>query len=271
MFLLVADFLLAAVVFPLPIADVGTVRYQTTPWVTVSLIVINTLLLFFWMGYADALVTQDGFAYIEHVMIYGYREIYFQGYSVGAFNSITAIFMHIGHMHLIGNMIMLWAFGKRLEDACGPWRFLIFYLIVGIIAGFGIVYLLPPSDGPGLGASGAVFGIMGAYLILFPTSRIKCLWLPGIFPIRPIIMFFAYMTGENDYKRWRWLITLPSILVLGLYIVYNLLEAQSALSGNFVSNAGGKIVHMVGFLGSILIFLFVRKDLLRRYIKGRNL
>jgi len=271
MFVLMIDIIFMGVFFPLPVADVGTVRYQTIPWFTIGIIIVNTFLLFVWQGFGELLITGDPTTYVQKVWTYGQREVYFEGYSIGAFTSITSVFMHADHTHLISNMIALWAFGKRLEDACGGFRYFVFYIVAGVIAGLGVVYLSPPFDGPGIGASGALFGVMGAYLILFPTSKIKCFWLPGLIFLRPLILFFGSQFDIPNYKQWRWLITLPSIVVLGLYVGYNLLETQAALSGEFVSNAGGKIAHTAGFLASILIFLFVRKDLLRRYLKGRNL
>lgn len=275
-----------ALILPLPLSDSGTVRYQTVPYVTIAIIIINTILLFWWQGFLEFLSHGPLFegaaaesayhAFESHLWTYGIRNRYlYEGYSVGAFTSITSVFMHGDHNHLMGNMIFLWAFGRRLEDACGHWRYLTYYLIAGIIAGLGSIYLSPlhPSgfDVPSIGASGAVFGVMGAYLILFPTSRIQCLWVLGIFPIRPIIMFFGYAFEEDNYKKFRWLINLPSIIVIGLYAGFNLLDAREILGGDYLPNAGGTLAHVAGFLASILIFLFVRKDLLRRYIKGRNL
>ena len=285
-FVLLISVFFMAVILPLPLSDSGTVRYQTVPWVTIAIIIINTILLFWWQGFLEFLSHGPYFEgpaadaarlnFDSHLWAYGIRNLYiYEGYSIGAFTSITSVFMHGDHEHLISNMVFLWAFGRRLEDACGHWRFLVYYLIAGIIAGLGAIYISPPHptgmDVPAIGASGAVFGVMGAYLILFPTSRIQCLWLPGIFPIRPLIMFFGYAFEEDNYKRFRWLINLPSIIVIGLYAGFNLLDARDIIGGDYLPNAGGTIAHVSGFLASILIFLFVRKDLLRRYIKGRNL
>jgi membrane associated rhomboid family serine protease len=283
---LLASIFLMALILPLPLSDSGTVRYQTVPWVTIVIIILNTILLFWWQGYLDAFSTYtiladgttvtDWTDFEQHLWAYGIRDRYiYDGYSIGAFNSITAVFMHGDHNHLIGNMVFLWAFGRRLEDACGHWRYLTYYLIAGIIAGLGSIYLSPPHpsgfDVPSIGASGAVFGVMGAYLILFPTSRIQSFWSFGIFPLRPLIMFFAYALEEDKYKPFRWTINLPSIIVVGLYAWFNLSDAGQILDGAELHNAGGTLAHVSGFLASILIFLFVRKDLLRRYLKGRNL
>lgn len=284
--------LLGAVVLPLPLTDSGTVRYQTFPWVTIALIVINTVLLFWWQGYLNVVpyltyVDQYGYPttteaanafnlYEQHIWIYGIRTRYIlDGFSIGAFSSLTSIFMHAEHTHLVGNMIFLWAFGRRLEDACGHFRYLIFYLLAGVIAGIGAMYLTPVGtyeyDVPGIGASGAIFGVMGAYLILFPTSRVLCWWIPGVFPIRPIIMALGHAMEEETYRKWRWTINVHAIFVIGAFALLNLSEGSQIWQGEALSNAGGTIAHVSGFLASILIFLFVRKDLLRRYFAGRNL
>lgn len=275
------------VILPLPLSDTGTVRYQTIPWMTISIIILNTILLFWWQGFlgaalfeyeisAEASHIQGAMQFRAHYWTYGIRNIYLvQDYSIGAFTSITYVFMHGSAEHLISNMVFLWAFGRRLEDACGHWRFLVYYLIAGIIAGLGSIYLSPPHpsgfDVPLIGASGAVFGVMGAYLILFPTSRIQCMWLLGLIIIRPISMFLGYTFDLPDYKKFRLTVTMPSVIVIGLFAGFNLLDTREIIGGSYLHNAGGTLAHVAGFLASLLIFLFVRKDLLRRYIKGRNL
>lgn len=283
-FILLAPLLIAGSL-PLPLSDTGTVRYQTFPWVTIIIIVLNTILLFWWQGFYDVAYFATNpdasgaeaaiYTYQEHIWMFGIRGKYiFEGWSIGAFSSLTSVFMHADHSHLIGNMIFLWAFGRRLEDACGHFRFLAFYLLVGVIAGLGSIFLSPPHpsgyDAPLIGASGAVFGVMGGYLILFPGSRIQCLWSANFFPLRHLIMFYG-ATMDDRYKGWRWTIDLPAFIVVGAYAVYNLLPSLEIMQGEYLANAGGTIAHVAGFLGSIVIFLFVRKDLLRRYIAGRNL
>ena len=86
---------------------------------------------------------------------------------------MTSIFLHGDPFHLIGNMLFLWVFGRRVEDACGPTRFLLFYLLAGTSADLITALVLPSEDIPGIGASGAIFGVMGAYLLLFPDGRIR--------------------------------------------------------------------------------------------------
>src|SRR5580698_2626122 len=94
---------------------------------------------------------------------------------------VTSMFLHGGWLHIIGNMLFLWAFGKSLEDAMGHSKFLSFYLICGVAAGIAHVFFNPETTLPTVGASGAIAGVMGAYLIKFPRARIHTLIFLFIF------------------------------------------------------------------------------------------
>ena len=94
---------------------------------------------------------------------------------------ITSMFLHGGWMHIIGNMLYLWIFGNNVEDSMGHFRFVGFYLLTGIIAACAHIALQPASNVPTIGASGAVSGILGAYLVLHPRARVKTLLPLGIF------------------------------------------------------------------------------------------
>jgi membrane associated rhomboid family serine protease len=94
---------------------------------------------------------------------------------------ITAMFMHGGWMHIIGNMIFLWAFGPEVEDAMGSLRYLVFYLLSGTVAFLAQVVAMPHSTVPNLGASGAIAGVMGAFLVTYPADQIRTLVFFGIF------------------------------------------------------------------------------------------
>ena len=91
------------------------------------------------------------------------------------------MFMHAGWMHIIGNMIFLWAFGPEIEDAMGSVRYLVFYLLSGVAASLAQVAAIPHSTVPNLGASGAIAGVMGAFLVTYPADQIRTLVLFGIF------------------------------------------------------------------------------------------
>ncbi len=94
---------------------------------------------------------------------------------------LTAMFMHAGWMHIIGNMIFLWAFGPEVEDAMGGLRYLPFYLLSGLAAALAQIAATPHSTVPNLGASGAIAGVMGAFLVTYPTDQIRTLVVLGIF------------------------------------------------------------------------------------------
>ncbi len=113
----------------------------------------------------------------------------------------TSLFLHGGFMHLIGNMLFLWVFGDNIEDSMGHRRFLAFYLLCGVAAGLGHVLADPASQAPTIGASGAVSGVMGAYLVLHPKVRILVLafvWLPLKLPAWVVLGLWAALQVFNS-------------------------------------------------------------------------
>ena len=150
---------------------------------------------------------------------------------------ITSMFLHGGWMHLLGNMWFLWLFGNNIEDSMGRLRFLLFYLLTGLAAAFGQVVASPGSVVPMVGASGAISGVMGAYLILYP--RVK------VYVLVPIFIFFTS-------------IALPAWMMLGYWFF---LQLASGLVSN--DNMGGVAfwAHVGGFAaGVVLIKFFVRDE-----------
>ena len=150
---------------------------------------------------------------------------------------ITSMFLHGGWMHLLGNMWFLWLFGNNIEDSMGRLRFLLFYLLTGLAAAFGQVVASPGSVVPMVGASGAISGVMGAYLILYP--RVK------VYVLVPIFIFFTS-------------IALPAWMMLGYWFF---LQLASGLVSN--DNMGGVAfwAHVGGFVaGVVLIKFFVRDE-----------
>ena len=150
---------------------------------------------------------------------------------------LTSMFLHGSWMHLIGNMWFLWIFGNNIEDSMGRLRFIAFYLISGLAAAFGQVVAAPDSIIPMVGASGAISGVMGAYLVLYP--RVK------VYTLVPIFIFFTS-------------IALPAWAMLGYWFVIQL------LSGLLSSGEMGGVAfwaHIGGFLaGVVLIKLFARPE-----------
>ncbi len=145
---------------------------------------------------------------------------------------LFSMFMHGGLVHLLGNMLYLWIFGNNVEDYLGKIRFIIFYILSGIFAALGQILMAPGSRVPMIGASGAIAGVLGAYLILFPRARITTL------------VFFGFFIR---------LIKLPAIFVLGLWIIFQLFYGLSELS---ISGGGAGVAwfaHIGGFLGGIIL------------------
>ena len=156
---------------------------------------------------------------------------------------ITSMFMHGGWLHLIGNMVFLWVFGNNIEDVMGHAKFVIFYLLCVIAAAATQTFVSPHSVVPMVGASGAISGVLGAYLLLYPKVRVHTL-----------IILPIYITT----------ITLPAWVMLGYWI---LLQVVSGLAGLRDIEKGGVAVfaHVGGFLaGILLIKLFASEDALKR-------
>jgi membrane associated rhomboid family serine protease len=276
--------------YPLPLADAKSTRYRSVPYVTIVLILMNALIFIFWQ--AANLYQGDSIAgnaetiedfrlgvdmimkYVHQTYTYGFRAVYLrEGMSIGAFTTFTSIFMHADIWHLVGNMFYLWTFGRRVEDSCGPWRFLVFYLFAGMAANVGSVVLNPSSqvlatDVPGIGASGAIAGVMGAFLILHPTAMITSVW--GIWSIVriPIVSVAKIMGRLQDAPMWTRTPWVPAWVLLLSFLALNLLPAINAVQ---YGQTGGvnTLAHIIGFLSGIAIFLFVRKDLVTRFFSGR--
>jgi membrane associated rhomboid family serine protease len=149
---------------------------------------------------------------------------------------LFSMFMHGSFVHLFGNMLYLWIFGNNVEDYLGRIRFIIFYILSGIFAALGQILIAPSSRVPMIGASGAIAGVLGAYLILFPRARITTL------------VFFGFFIR---------LIKLPAIFVLGLWIIFQIFYGLSELSASGGGAGVAWFAHIGGFIGGIaLIKLF---------------
>jgi membrane associated rhomboid family serine protease len=149
----------------------------------------------------------------------------------------TAMFMHAGFLHLAGNMLYLWIFGNNIEDIMGSGRYLLFYLVCGVIATVTHIAVNPHSDIPSLGASGAIAGILGAYLVRFPRAQVDtCLF---------IIIFWT-------------IIRLPAFIVLAGWFVLQLFQGVAALEPSVSQQSGTAFwAHIGGFVaGMILVNLF---------------
>ena len=211
----------------IPLRDV--IPSRTTPYITVTIIVINAATWLFEVGLPrDVLPT---FLQIWGVVPADFR----------ASTLITSMFLHGGWMHVIGNMWYLWIFGDNVEDRMGHGRYIVFYLMAGAIAALGQIAIDPSSTLPTIGASGAIAGVMGAYFVLYPRSRV----------VTVITLIFFWEIVE-----------VPAIVLLGFWFLMQLLNAGAIA---VTANAGGGGVafaaHVAGFVfGLVAVFFFKKRE-----------
>ena len=195
-----------------PLADV--IPSRTTPVVTVSLIAINALAFLFQLTLSDNELQQL-------VQQYGVVPADFSWVSV-----MTSMFLHGGWLHFLGNMLYLWIFGDNVEDRMGHGWYLIFYLLCGTAAAVGQAITQPYSLIPMIGASGAIAGVMGAYFVLFPHSRV----LTIVF----ILLFVD-------------IIEIPAIFFLGIWFLMQFFSGVGSLDSGSASGGVAFWAHVVGF------------------------
>jgi len=112
---------------------------------------------------------------------------------------VTSMFMHGGWLHIIGNMWFLWIFGDNVEEAMGSVKYIAFYLLCGLAAAMAQVLSSPASQVPMVGASGAIAGVLGAYIVLYPHARVRCLWI--LFIIITTVYVPAWLLWESGSSR----------------------------------------------------------------------
>ena len=149
----------------------------------------------------------------------------------------TAMFLHAGWLHIIGNMVFLWIFGDNVEDEVGHLPYLLFYLLCGLAASATQIYMAIDTVVPNVGASGAIAGVMGAYVILHPTSRVQVIILPLFF-----LPFFV-----------------PAIVLIGIWIVTQVFSGFAEVGDATAGSGVAWWAHIGGFVaGAVLIWLFRR-------------
>jgi rhomboid family protein len=210
---------------------------HSAPTVTVLLIVTNVV-VFLYMVMLDAYSQND---FIRQYAVIPAR--------LNPLALLTSMFLHGGWMHLIGNMWFLWIYGDNVEDVLGHGKYLLFYLVCGITASLAQYAVGPFSRVPMLGASGAIAGVMGAYLIKFPHSRIVTL----------IPIFFFWTTVE-----------IPAVIILAYWFLLQFFSGVGSIGYSQVSQGGvAFFAHIGGFIGGmILINVFGTRD---RYGRRRDL
>jgi len=222
----------------LPLNDTEPNRYSVLPWMTLTLIAINAAVLVW-----EFTLPREALRLVFR--IFGSTpSLIWARQGGGVISTLTSMFLHGGIDHLLGNMLFLWVFGRRVEDACGPWRYLFFYLTAGATADLLTALAMPRESIPGIGASGAIFGVMGAYFVLFPGGRIRTLWFIGFIPAWPKVRAFWFV------------------------LYYLLIQIPPAIDSymNGVQYGVGYWAHIGGFFACIFILLFMRPEAFARYM-----
>ncbi len=205
----------------LPIGDDNSSR-RTVPLVAYALIVLNVLFFLVEMTGGDAFIMKWAFVPSR-----------FLANPLGDFPTLfSSMFMHAGWLHLGGNMLYLWIFGDNVEDRFGHATFLIFYLLCGLGATFAQLAFSLGSDIPNLGASGAIAGVLGAYILMFPKGRIRVL------------------QGQQVVQA-------PALMVIGFWIVLQLFSGIGSIAQTADTGGVAYMAHIGGFVaGFVLTFLF---------------
>jgi len=213
---------------------------NTFPFVTVALILANCFVFYHQLTLslpaAQKFIFQWGA--IPYQIVHG-EVLYGKGLFPPFLTLFSSMFLHGGFLHLIGNMLYLWIFGNNIEDTLGHFRFLLFYLLTGLGAALTQVFSDPQSTTPMIGASGAVAGVLGAYLLLFPHARILTL-----------MFIFVFIR----------MIRIPALIVLGFWFLVQLLSVTSGFETGVAFFA-----HIGGFVaGLILVKIFQTQKARRR-------
>ena len=201
------------------------------PFVTIGLILANGLVFYhqITLDFAESLRFLSQWGAIPYQITHG-EALHDAPLIPLPLTLFSSMFLHGGFLHLFGNMLYLWIFGNNIEDTLGHFRFFLFYLVCGLFAAAVQVFSDPNATVPMIGASGAIAGILGAYLLLFPGARILTLFF--------IIIFVK-------------LIRIPAIIILGFWFIIQLLSAGTAATNvAFFAHIGGFVS------GLILVKLF---------------
>jgi membrane associated rhomboid family serine protease len=227
----------------MPLRDDDTDR-RTVPVVTYALIAVNILVWLIELGLGDRFI--NGYSTvpfeITHDMdLVGMQTVQAGGQSIPIqlypgpspiyLTLLSSMFMHASWLHIGGNMLYLWIFGDNIEDRIGHAKFLLFYLICGLAASAADIFFKTDSIIPSLGASGAIAGVLGAYLVLFPTRQVRVMVT-------------------------RQIVNMPAFMVLGLWILLQIFS-QISIVGDQAGGGVAYMAHIGGFVAGIaLIFLF---------------
>jgi membrane associated rhomboid family serine protease len=227
----------------IPIRD--NVPSATFPYVTVALIVANVAAFAFELTLGtrklERFFREFAVQPVEYAFYFSPRNRGDLGLADVLTPLFTSMFLHGGWAHIIGNMLYLWIFGDNVEDRMGKARFLVFYILCGLLASAAHILSNPGSVTPSLGASGAIAGVLGAYLMLYPRARVLVL----------VPIFIIFTTIE-----------VPALLFLGIWILQNFASGVAGLAVRSAQTGGTAWwAHIGGFVaGIVLVWLFARPE-----------
>jgi len=196
----------------IPLSDASR-RPVRVPLVTILIILVNVFVFVLELMYGDAFVLK--WSAVPADITSGHHWV----------TILTAMFMHGGWSHIIGNMVFLWAFGPEIEDAMELWRYLVFYLLGGVVAMLAQVLASPHSTVPNLGASGAIAAVMGAFIVTYPRDR-----------IRSILLIFVFIKVTR----------IPAALLIGFWFLTQLFNAGAV--ANVQTGGVAYLAHIGGFI-----------------------
>ena len=210
----------------LPLSDHNPSR--TTPVVNILLIGVNVLLFFWELAQGPNLERE-----LFNVAFIPARFWYSPLHPLNIIGIFVSMFLHGGWLHLGGNMLYLWIFGDNIEDRLGHFKYLVFYLLSGIAATLAHAVANPASRVPSIGASGAIAGVLGAYVLLFPKQRVTTL-----------IPIFIFITVRE----------IPAVFLLGFWFVLQLFTGAATLGGNMADTGGvAYFAHIGGFVAGMVL------------------
>ena len=215
----------------IPLKD--NIGHKKIPYVNLLLILANVLIFTYEIGLGMGL---NGF-FVNYALIPS-RFLSSSGITLNRLTPLfSSMFLHAGLLHIGGNMLFLFIFGDNVEDSMGHFRYLFFYILVGLLSNLAHVYANPLSQVPSLGASGAISGVLGAYIFLYPRAKVSTL----IF----LIFFF-------------WVLEVPAWFFLGLWFLLQIASGMNTAAGN---SSGGVAwwAHIGGFVSGFILVLFLRK------------
>jgi membrane associated rhomboid family serine protease len=243
----------------IPIGD--SLRTRTIPYVNLAIIAVNLLVFFYELtlqqtaGFFGGLSELDRFFFEWGTIPACVSDL--MGLDPGVApqtlhavceqsnntlaSPVTAMFMHAGWLHLLGNMLFLWIFGDNVEEGMGHLRYLIFYPVCGLGASMAHVLVNVDDLIPSIGASGAIAGVMGAYLVLYPRATVAVLF--------PFFLIF-------------WAVRVPAVLLIGVWFLMQVFSGVASIGADVVGGGGGVawFAHIGGFvLGLFLVHLFRRR------------